>query len=1246
MEKRKKAFSLKASILTILTFLIYTSSSFCQMRSPMEEPFIPGHLIIQVKPNVDVEQLVKTLPSEFNFKVNRLLAQTMRAWLIEFDPTTLGQMEAIKMLYDFDEVTIAQNNHVVEIRAVEPDDPQFGNQWHHKNTGQNGGTPGADIKTTEAWDITTGGKNALGHDIVVCILEPVNFNHDDLLANQWVNTAEIPGNGIDDDGNGYIDDINGWNVGNNSGNLPTGGSGHGTNVAGMIGAIGNNGVGVAGANWDVKMMNITGYSANSEASVVSAYEYPLVQRKIYNETNGEAGAFVVSTNASWGVDNANPNNYPIWCAFYDTLGKHGILNCGATTNGNINVDTNGDMPTACSSQYMVGVGRSDRNDNFAGGYGATTINFAAPGIDVRTTANNNGYTTTTGTSFASPLTAGVIALMYSIPCPNFMATVLNDPQLGADLVFHALMDGTDERPALVGNFITGGRLNAKTSIDLLMEETCSACSTPSDLSVTEIEDYSSLITFSENEEAESYNLYYREVGFSQWNTIFTSDNSIALSNLNSCTDYEFYLEVVCPFEVSQPSPVVSFTTSGCEGCIEEEYCEVNVSNPDLFVGVLAPEFIEGPFTGYRPTTGWGATVGDGYVYGELVLVDDGTAAGDEGCDPLINNVEGKIAVARRGSCNFTVKAMNAQNAGAIGIIIVNNAGNMIDMGGNDPDVEIPAIMITQGQGNDIISALEEDNIIHSIIGNQNEFIESFTFDGQIAETGNNNGYLASEVTFQAEKDETLAFTIEPGFDGNPIPYAAQIWIDLNQDGTFNEDELMFTSSITTEEINGDIVIPSSAEVGSTGMRVIMAYQGVSASDFPEICEDFTSGEVEDYCLEILSDEICGFDVDVAKTDPSCSNIFNGEIELVFDADDSETYVFNWSNNTTNASINSGLAAGNYSVVITNENECDTTIHVALLQGDGIEINLVEKQDASCASIANGSIEVEATGGANITYAWIGGNTGASLTDLAPGNYIVTATDESGCSAQASYTIDSEVVLSIEASISDPSCPDTEDGSITATASGGSGITYQWTNGPSSSEWTGIGIGEYEVTATDENGCSIVQTFELISEPDEVNASFNLNQNEVTINLVNNSNGGVTYSWDFGDGNSASSVNATHTYEENGTYTVCLTVFGVCEDDVTCQNVTINSVGTLEQSKDLGIKVFPNPASELLNFFIPVNEAKYLVLLDATGKQVHQSEIKGSETTIEVNNLSNGLYIYAVQDVSGKTLYSSKVSVQK
>ena len=264
------------------------------------------------------------------------------------------------------------------MRSTTPNDVEFPNQWQYINTEQSGGSQGADIDVDLAWDVTTGGLTANGDTIVVAVLDDgIDLNHSDFENNLWVNHAEIPNNGIDDDENGYIDDYRGWNSNQDNDNIA--GGGHGTPVAGIVGAKGNNGTGVAGVNWNVKVMVVKNDFNTSEAGVLAAYSYPLAMRQQYNESNGTRGAFVVSTNASWGVDFGRPEDAPIWCSYYDTLGTYGILNCGATINGNVNVDEEGDLPTACSSDFMISVTNMNHFDNKVqgAGYGLETIDLGA-----------------------------------------------------------------------------------------------------------------------------------------------------------------------------------------------------------------------------------------------------------------------------------------------------------------------------------------------------------------------------------------------------------------------------------------------------------------------------------------------------------------------------------------------------------------------------------------------------------------------------------------------------------------------------------------------------------------------------------------------------------------------------------------------------------------------------------------------------------------------------------------------------
>jgi subtilisin family serine protease len=338
------------------------------------------------------------------------------------------------------------------------------------NTGQSGGLEDADIDAPEAWDLTTGGVNALGDEIVVAIVDGgCLLSHNDLNDNLWINEDEIPGNGIDDDNDGYVDDINGWNAYNSNGSISS--DGHGTHVAGIVGAEGNNGSMVAGVNWDVKLMIIMGSSGNT-STVLEAYGYALDQRALYNETNGEEGAFVVATNSSFGVDFADctSGNYPLWDEAYTAMGEAGILSAAATINANQNVDNIGDVPTGCTSDYLVTVTNTNRHDQKASaGYGVESIDLGAPGSSILSTYSNGSTSSLSGTSMATPHVAGAVGFLHSVMTSGFSQFQFNSPGEGALALKSMIMEGTDVISALENITVSGGRLNLFNSAMLVSQ---------------------------------------------------------------------------------------------------------------------------------------------------------------------------------------------------------------------------------------------------------------------------------------------------------------------------------------------------------------------------------------------------------------------------------------------------------------------------------------------------------------------------------------------------------------------------------------------------------------------------------------------------------------------------------------------------------------------------------------------------------------------------------------------------------
>ena len=359
-----------------------------------------------------------------------------------------------------------QNNHTnIALRGITPYDPYYNLQW----------AP-AKIRLPDVWDyITIGGTTSTGDTIVVAVIDngfdvgQFGNGHEDLSF--WRNIYDIPDNGIDDDNNGYVDDYYGWNTTNQTGNFfyP---EDHGTHVAGIVGATGNNNKGISGVNWNVKILPIIGfdrYNTNVEATLVEAYSYVLEMRALYNETNGQRGAFIVATNLSYGVNydiGGNPDNYPIWCSMYDELGRVGILNCAATANANWNIDQVGDMPTSCPSDFLISVTNTTSTDikNQDAGYGTTHIDIGAPGTDIYSTLPNNRYGFDTGTSFASPQVAGVLALMYAAMPPKMIRAYKSNPRNIALLVKQYLLDAADRIPSLNG-LVASGRLNAYAAVE-------------------------------------------------------------------------------------------------------------------------------------------------------------------------------------------------------------------------------------------------------------------------------------------------------------------------------------------------------------------------------------------------------------------------------------------------------------------------------------------------------------------------------------------------------------------------------------------------------------------------------------------------------------------------------------------------------------------------------------------------------------------------------------------------------------
>ncbi|OFY69827.1 MAG: hypothetical protein A3G23_07330 [Bacteroidetes bacterium RIFCSPLOWO2_12_FULL_37_12] len=439
--------------------IVETTPVYCQ-------EIRPGEFIIQLRNKSDLENLKQ------NYAIDsvRSLSKRLKIWklLIKKNSPT-DDFTILENLRNDKRILKAQFNHRLSLRGIIPNDSLFKSQWSLNNEGQSGGTIDADIDAVEAWEITTGGTASTGEKIVVGIIdEGFDLSHNDL--NFWKNNSEIPDNGIDDDENGYIDDYNGWNAYEHSGNITP--NLHGTHIAGIIGAKGNNVFGMAGVSWGANILPVQG-SSSDESTVIESYSYLLEVRINYEKSGGLRGAMVVVTNASFGVDLGKPEDYPLWCSVFDSLGAHGILNVCSTTNSEINVDIDGDIPTTCTSDFMLAVTNTNHFDSLAyAGYGPFSIDLGAPGELIISTFSGNEYGVMSGTSMAGPHVAGAIALLFSSLCPEFFEAYRSNPPLISLQIKNWILDGTDSLSTLNGFTLTNGRLNINNSILLAQTFNC------------------------------------------------------------------------------------------------------------------------------------------------------------------------------------------------------------------------------------------------------------------------------------------------------------------------------------------------------------------------------------------------------------------------------------------------------------------------------------------------------------------------------------------------------------------------------------------------------------------------------------------------------------------------------------------------------------------------------------------------------------------------------------------------------
>ena len=411
-----------------------------------DQQYIPGQVIVKLKEGESsnyeflrgnrlksAKRVIKENKSGKNTKAREIVKAhgLDRIYLAEFssEENLAGVLERLN---SDPRVEYAEPDYIYRTTETIPSDPSFSKLWGLHNT-----TTGADIDAPEAWDLQKGSKKV----IVAVIDTGVDYDHPDLAANIWTNAGEIPNNGIDDDDNGFIDDFYGWDFYDGD-NDPMGGSSHGTHCAGTIGAVGNNGVGVAGVNWTVSIMSIRFIGdVGSTYGAINSINYAI-----------KMGADIMSN--SWGANLTSAGIENAISAANDA-GILFVASAGNKSEDNDNVVIP-NYPSSSKLDNVVAVAATDSNDNKASfsSYGATTVDLGAPGVGIYSTTINS-YGTYSGTSMACPHVAGAAALIKA-----------HYPTMTSEGLKARLLGGVDPIPSMAGKTVSEGRLNVFNSLSL------------------------------------------------------------------------------------------------------------------------------------------------------------------------------------------------------------------------------------------------------------------------------------------------------------------------------------------------------------------------------------------------------------------------------------------------------------------------------------------------------------------------------------------------------------------------------------------------------------------------------------------------------------------------------------------------------------------------------------------------------------------------------------------------------------
>lgn len=930
-------------------------------------------------------------------------------------------LQLANLFHESGRFTFAEPNFLMVGKFFQnTNDPYVGVQWALNNTGQVGnGTPGADMNVFNAWSISTGSSG-----IRVAIVDSgVELNHPDLAANL------LPG---------YDATGQGSNGGPAYGLHP--GNAHGTACAGLVAALGNNNIGMAGVAYSSKIIPVrygyvdaAGNNINTGTTISNAlnWAWDIADADILsNSWGGGLPSFVIDQAIENAVNNGRGG-----------LGSV-VLFAAGNENSVVSYPASNWRTIAVGATSMCDERKSPSSCDGVSNWGSnsgTGLDVAAPGVTIFSTdlsgadgynsggsypANEWEYTGYYGgTSAACPNAAGVMALILSV-----------DPNLNvwdARGILEASCDkvgGYTYNPGVPGqpagtwsNDLGHGRVNAYEA--LLLAGGNSSCGEPMGLFASNIANTTATINWGTVANADNYTVEIREVGTSWFS--FTANpftgNGINVTGMEACTEYEFRVRANCGSTSSNFVTSSVFETTGCTGGT----CEVPTGISVSAVG-HAFFFVEWDEMGdanhyevrYRPagTSSW------------VNLTDWNGTQHISGNKVPCTTYEWQV----RSSCGSNFSSWSSLRT-----------------------------INTEGCG---------DSYCYSYGLTWDDWIARVRLGAIDNQTGKNYGYGSyTSISTEVEKGESYTIRLTSDTDDDAETVFWRVWVDFNQDNDFNDSgEMVFQqSSSNSQQITGSFSIPGTALSGSTRMRVSM-----SLGDYSAPCATGNFREVEDYTLQI--NQPCSFPTQPQLNQSGTISFCEGNQVTLSVLNPCSSCTYQWSNGQSGTSIVVNTP-GAYSVTATNDCGTSPTSSTIILVEEALPTSPNISANGSTELCAGESVTLSASNVCSgCTITWSNGQTGNSITVTSAGNYSAVAVSSNCGISNASNVIPVTTAsmpnpATVSANGSTELCPGE---SVVLTASGVcNACTVQWSNGQSGISISVSTPGVYMATVVNDCGSS-------------------------------------------------------------------------------------------------------------------------------------------------------------------------------